>query len=159
MINRAMTQTKLHINTATLEDVPVLITLLNALFSIEQDFTPNADHQKKGLTLLIQNPQSGVIKVLRDATGVAVGMVSAQLVISTAQGAPSAWVEDMVISEPYRAQGYGRALLQSALDWAIEKGATRAQLLVDLDNEPALGYYQHLGWAASRMGMRRLKLK
>jgi GNAT superfamily N-acetyltransferase len=159
MTNQAMTQTKLQLDSATLEDVPALIALLNTLFSIEQDFTPNVDNQKKGLELLIQSPQSGLIKVLRDATGVAVGMVSVQLVISTAQGAPSAWVEDMVISEPYRAQGHGRALLQSALDWAIEKGATRAQLLVDLDNEPALGYYQHLGWQTSNMGMRRLMLK
>jgi GNAT superfamily N-acetyltransferase len=159
MTNRAMMQTKLQLDSAVLDDVPVLITLLNTLFSIEQDFTPNADNQKKGLELLIQSPQSGVIKVLRDASGVAVGMVSAQLVISTAQGAPSAWIEDMVISEPYRAQGHGRALLQSALDWAKEKGATRAQLLVDLDNAPALGYYQHLGWQASSMGMRRLILK
>lgn len=159
MINRAMTQTKLQLDNAALEDMPALISLLNTLFSIEQDFTPNVGNQKKGLELLIQSPQSGVIKVLRDASGVAVGMVSAQLVISTAQGAPSAWVEDMVISEPYRAQGHGRALLKSALDWAKEKGATRAQLLVDSDNAPALGYYQHLGWQASSMGMRRLILK
>jgi GNAT superfamily N-acetyltransferase len=159
MTNRAMTQTKLQLDHAVLDDVPALIALLNTLFRIEQDFTPNAANQKKGLKLLIQSQQSGVIKVLRDASGVVVGMVSAQLVISTAQGAPSAWVEDMVISEPYRAQGHGRALLQSALDWAKEKGATRAQLLVDLDNAPALGYYQHLGWQASSMGMRRLILK
>jgi hypothetical protein len=30
--------------------------------------------------------------------------------------------------------------------------------LVDLDNMPALGYYDHLGWQSSRMGMRRLLL-
>jgi GNAT superfamily N-acetyltransferase len=159
MTNRAMTQTKLQVDEAVLDDVPALVGLLNTLFSIEQDFTPDVFKQKTGLALLIQQPQTAVIKVLRDASGMAVGMVSAQLVISTAQGAPSAWVEDMVISEPYRAQGHGRALLQSALDWAKEKGATRAQLLVDLDNAPALGYYQHLGWQASSMGMRRLILK
>jgi len=159
MINRAMMQTKLQIDSAVLDDVPTLISLLNELFSIEKDFPPNEDNQKKGLELLIQSHQSGVLKVLRNSKGLVVGMVSAQLVISTAQGSLSAWVEDMVISEPYRAQGYGRALLQSALDWAIEKGATRAQLLVDLDNEPAIGYYQHLGWETSSMGMRRLMLK
>jgi GNAT superfamily N-acetyltransferase len=159
MTNRAMMQTKLKLDHAVLDDVPALVGLLNTLFSIEQDFTPDVLKQKTGLALLIQQPQTAVIKVLRDASGISVGMVSAQLVISTAQGAPSAWVEDMVISEPYRAKGYGRLLLQSALDWAAEKGATRAQLLVDLDNEPALGYYTHLGWQASRMGMRRLMLK
>ncbi len=86
-------------------------------------------------------------------------MVSAQLVISTSQGSNSAWVEDMVVSEQYRAQGLGRQLLDAALQWAKDKGATRAQLLVDLDNEPAIGYYEHLGWKTSRMGVRRLLLE
>ena len=152
-------QTKLHISNAVLADVPALIGLLNALFSIEQDFKPDEAQQKIGLELLIKSPESGVIKVLRDPAGIAVGMVSAQLVISTAQGAPSAWIEDMIISVQYRAQGLGRLLLQSALDWAKQKGATRAQLLVDIDNNPAIGYYDHLGWQTSRMGMRRLLLK
>ncbi len=85
-------------------------------------------------------------------------MVSAQLVISTAEGAPSAWVEDMVVCADQRGKGVGRALLDSLTDWARSKGASRAQLLVDLDNEPALGYYQHLGWQTTRLAARRIKL-
>ncbi|MEY3974551.1 MAG: hypothetical protein RIS59_912, partial [Pseudomonadota bacterium] len=34
----------------------------------------------------------------------------------------------------------------------------RAQLLVDLDNPPALDFYQHLGWAETRLAARRLSL-
>jgi GNAT superfamily N-acetyltransferase len=85
-------------------------------------------------------------------------MVSAQLVISTAEGAPSTWVEDMVVRDGWRGQGIGRALLDGLMSWAKSKGATRAQLLVDLDNEPALGYYQHLGWQTTRLGARRIAL-
>lgn len=149
----------IHIDDATLADIPALANLLAELFDIEQDFNANSDKQIQGLDLLIASPQLGVIKVARTENGDVIGMVSAQLVISTAEGAPSAWVEDMVVDQNYRAQGVGKALLSCALDWAKEKGATRAQLLVDLDNAPALGYYDHLGWSASRMGMRRIMLK
>jgi GNAT superfamily N-acetyltransferase len=140
-------------------DIPALVGLLGALFGIEKDFSADVGKQKIGLALLLKNPQTATIQIARNANGIAIGMVSAQLVISTAQGAPSAWVEDMIVSQDYRAQGVGRLLLESALEWAKDKGATRAQLLVDLDNEPALGYYEHLGWQTSRMGMRRLLIK
>jgi ribosomal protein S18 acetylase RimI-like enzyme len=147
------------ISDAQLEDIPYLVRLLNQLFNIEQDFTPNSKLQEAGLGLLIKTPNSAIIKVARTQSGEVIGMVSAQLVISSAQGSYSAWVEDMVVDEAYRMHGIGRQLLSTALVWAKDKGATRAQLLVDLDNEPALGYYDHLGWESSRMGMRRLILK
>lgn len=147
------------INDAKEEDIPSLVVLLNDLFSIEQDFAPNAELQALGLQLIIQNQNTANIKVARTSSGHVVGMVSAQLVISSAQGSNSAWIEDMVVDEAYRKHGIGRELLHAVLQWAKDKGATRAQLLVDLDNTAAVGYYNHLGWESSRMGMRRIMLK
>jgi GNAT superfamily N-acetyltransferase len=132
--------------------------LLAELFSIEKDFRPDTKKQIRGLGMLIGRPQQGVIKVARDKNGRVIGMVSAQLVISTAQGAPSAWVEDMVVSTAWRAQGLGRTLLDAALQWAIDKGATRAQLLVDIENTPAVDYYRHLGWKFTHLQTRRIFL-
>lgn len=148
----------ISVSDATEKDVPALVSLLAELFSIEQDFRPDTDKQARGLRLLMAAPDRGVIKVARTWAGGVIGMVSVQLVISTAEGAPSAWVEDMVVSRDWRIQGIGRALLAAALDWARGRGATRAQLLVDLDNAPALGYYGHLGWDSSRLGARRIFL-
>lgn len=146
------------IENATVDDIEAMAKLLNALFSIEQDFTPDIDCQLNGLNLMLENPQHAVIKVARNARADVIGMVSAQLVISSAQGTSSAWIEDMIVSKEHRANGIGRQLLMAVLEWAKEKGATRAQLLVDVDNESALGYYEHLGWEASHMTMRRLTL-
>jgi len=144
------------ISDAVDSDIPMLISLLAELFSIEQDFSPDMTKQSRGLELLISLPEQGVIKVAKTNTNEIIGMVSAQLVISTAEGAPSAWIEDMVVKRDYRTQGIGRRLLDEALNWARSKGATRAQLLVDLDNTPALGYYDHLGWQGTRLGARRI---
>ena len=139
-------------------DIADLVSLLATLFSIEQDFKPDFSNQEKGLALLILSPNTGTICVAKNTNGKVIGMVSAQLVISTAQGAPSAWVEDMVGEEAYRGQGIGKQLLQQALDWAKAKGATRAQLLVDLSNSEALGYYQHLQWETTQLQARRIFL-
>lgn len=139
-------------------DIPALVGLLATLFSIEKDFQPDISKQKTGLSLLINNTQTATIQVARNHANQVIGMVSAQLVISTAQGAPSAWVEDMVVDSAYRGQGIGMQLLQNALNWAKKNGATRAQLLVDIENSEALSYYQHLKWQATQLQARRVFL-
>lgn len=148
----------LNIDNAKLEDIPALVDLLADLFTIEVDFKPDTTKQIQGLRMLILSPETGMIKVARDANGLAIGMVSAQLVISTAQGAHSAWLEDMIIHEKYRGQGLGKALLNEALAWVKQKGGTRAQLLVDIENEPAVGYYKHLGWQKTQLEARKIFL-
>lgn len=147
-----------HVLAATAGDVPAMSALLDQLFSIEQDFQPNGAKQMRAMHLLLERPEHAQILVAKTDAGEVIGMVSAQLVISTAEGAPSAWIEDMVVREDARAQGVGKKLLDAMLLWAKSKGATRAQLLVDLDNAPALGYYQHLGWQSTRLAARRISL-
>ena len=139
-------------------DIADLVRLLSVLFSIEKDFNADLAKQQKGLELLLKNNATTTIQVARNSAGKAVGMVSAQLVVSTAQGATSAWVEDMVLDAAYRGYGIGKQLLHNALTWAKNKGATRAQLLVDVENIDAVGYYQHLNWEATQLQARRVFL-
>ena len=157
-----MTKASVLIRPATPGDIPALSRLLAQLFSIEQDFTPDTDKQTAGLSLLMQSPERGCVMVAQSTdgedSGEVIAMVSAQLVISTAQGSPSAWIEDMVVDQVWRSQGLGRQLLAAILDWARQHGATRAQLLVDMDNPSALAYYDHLGWRSTRLQARQLML-
>ena len=139
-------------------DIPFLIQLLSTLFNIEKDFNPDLTKQQNGLKLLIKNNKTATIKVARSSNGKVIGMVTAQLVISTAQGTPSAWIEDMVVDSSYRGHGIGKQLLQHALEWAKTNGATRAQLLVDITNTEALGYYEHLKWESTELQARRVFL-
>lgn len=153
-----MTDPAINIRHAQAEDIPVLCELLQQLFSIEQDFTPDLEKQSAGLQLLLAKPERGAILVAQQVSGKVIGMVSAQLVISTAQGTPAAWIEDMVVETNYRGNGLGRQLLDSILTWAKAQGATRAQLLVDMDNQPAIAYYNHLGWNTTRLQARNIYL-
>ena len=145
------------ITPAIAADIPELIDLLAVLFSIEQDFSPDPAKQRRGLAALLASP-TGHIAIARNTTSRAVGMATAQLVISTAEGAPSAWIEDVVVREDFRGKGLGRALLDAVLDWARSRGAVRTQLLADLDNAPALAFYERVGWQPTRLGARRLML-
>jgi GNAT superfamily N-acetyltransferase len=145
-------------NEAIKTDIADLVNLLSVLFSIEKDFNPDFTKQQKGLELLIKNKATATIQVARNSAGKVIGMVTAQLVISTAQGAASAWIEDMVVDAKYRGYGIGKELLQQTLAWAKAKGATRAQLLVDITNTDALGYYEHLKWESTQLQARRVFL-
>lgn len=150
--------TEIRIDAARLEDIPAMTALLAELFSIEQDFVPDLSRQEKGLALLLQEHTRATVRVARDSTRQVVGMVTAQLVISTAEGALSAWIEDVVVAPHARGDGIGRILLEAVLGWSFEQGATRAQLLVDLGNAPALDFYQHLGWQQTHFSVRRIHL-
>lgn len=138
-------------------DISYLVNLLSILFNIEKDFNPDFTKQKIGLELLLKKPLAS-IQVARNSNGTVIGMVTAQLVISTAQGTASAWIEDMVVEPLYRGQGIGKQLLQQALEWAKNGGATRAQLLVDITNTEAIGYYEHLKWESTQLQARRIFL-
>lgn len=139
-------------------DIPALVELLDILFGIEQDFRPDSEKQVRGLRILLEDSERACILVARDGTGRVIGMASGQLVISTAEGAPSLWVEDVVLVPEGRGMGTGERLLQGLLAWARGKGATRAQLLADRDNGPALAFYTHLGWTRTALEAWRMRI-
>jgi GNAT superfamily N-acetyltransferase len=140
-------------------DVPALIDLLAELFAIESDFSADPAKQRRGLALLLSQPDSrAVVMVARSADRV-VGMASAQLVISTAEGAASVWIEDVVVQRNLRGQGIARLLLRELLAWARRQGATRAQLLADDSNQPALDFYRHIGWKPTQLSAWRCSLQ
>ncbi len=138
------------VRSATPADLEELVRLLGLLFSVEADFQPEPERQRRGLELMLAEPERRRVFVAEQA-GAVVGMVTAQLVVSTAEGAPSALVEDMVVAEAARGRGVGRRLIQALEAWARARGATRLQLLADRDNLGALRFYERMGWRATQL--------
>jgi len=142
----------IQIRRAVEADVDGMSALLKSLFSIEADFSFDASKQERGLkSLIAQDASKACALVAVDATGKVVGMVTMQLVISTAEGAPSGWIEDMVVDASLRRQGLGRKLLQAIVEWGASQGATRFLLLADKNNVSALEYYKQMGWAGTSL--------
>jgi GNAT superfamily N-acetyltransferase len=138
------------IRPATEADLGAMVRLLADLFSIEADFKADARRQRRGLALMLEEPARRAVLVA-ERSGRIVGMVTVQLVVSTAEGAPSGWVEDMVVERAERRRGLGRRLLVSAEHWALEQGATRLQLLADRANLRALRFYRRMGWGGTQL--------
>ena len=138
------------IRSAAERDLDALVRLLGILFSIEADFRPEPEVQRRGLALLLADPARAAVLVAARGD-VVVGMATGQLVVSTAEGAPSLLVEDVVVLEVERGRGLGRRLLDSLEAWGAARGATRLQLLADEGNEPALRFYARLGWRRTRL--------
>lgn len=132
------------------EDLESLVILLEALFSIEEDFAIDQEKQRSGLELMLNNDR-GRILVATTADGTVVGMCSGQLMISTAEGGPAALIEDVFVLEGWRGQGIGAKLMDGISAWARDNEAGRLQLLADSENEPALDFYSYLGWQTTQL--------
>jgi GNAT superfamily N-acetyltransferase len=141
-------------------DIHDLTGLLATLFAIESDFSIDGAKQQRGLELLLAQPQDrAVVLVARADDDRAIGMASAQLVISTAEGAPSAWVEDVVVDKAFQRRGIARLMLDGLAAWARRNGATRLQLVADSGNASALDFYRQLRWQPTQLCVWRRLLR
>lgn len=144
-----------RIEQATAEDIPQLADLLTLLFTQEADFRPDRERQMHGLRLIVEAPDRGRIFIARIG-GKIVGMVSLLFTVSTAEGGPACWLEDMVVQPDQRGNGIGSRLLEHAVCHAKTHGFTRITLLTDQTNEQALRFYQRHGFRPSAMMPLRL---
>ena len=145
------------VDDATFSDISQLSELLAILFSQEHEFQPDESRQRAALNLLIGNPQRGRIFVLRHGETV-LGMVSVQILVSTARGGDVLLLEDLVVRPVCRNLGYGSALLDYVVDFARRGGYGRITLLADTSNADAQRFYRRHGFHASDMAPFRLLL-
>jgi ribosomal protein S18 acetylase RimI-like enzyme len=133
------------IRIATLADLDAMVGLLGELFSIESDFSVNPDVQRQGVALMLADERTRCVMVAEEQ-GQVVGMVTLQMLISTAEGGRVGLIEDMVVTSTYRGRGIGKQLLSAMEFWAKERGLLRLQLLADRKNAPALEFYRRQHW-------------
>lgn len=137
------------IRQAQRKDIDSLVALLEELFSIEKDFTVDAERQRRGLQLMLESPLSCVLAA--EADNSIIGMCTGQLTISTAEGSSSLLVEDVVVTDAWRGNGIGRQLLDRLAQWGAEQGANRMQLLADRTNKAGLDFYTRSGWQQTQL--------
>ena len=145
------------IRKARTSDLDALVELLGLLFALEADFAAcatDAGRQRDGLGRLLAGAKNSLVLVAAlSAPGadLVVGMATAQLVISTAEGGPALLVGDVVVRPEFRCRGIGRALLARIESWGAALGATRLQLLADRDNAPAHDFYRSCGFQSTNL--------
>lgn len=149
----------LTIRPAGQDDLDAMVSLLQALFAIEEDFTPDPERQRRGLIRFLDGcgKHRGILVAASEAGVIA--MATIQILVSTAEGGPVGLVEDVVVREEYRGCGIGRRLMDAVAAWADERGLTRLQLMADRTNFSALDFYDRMGWVPTRLICLRRMLK
>ena len=136
------------IRAAQPKDIPAMVGLLGQLFQIEKDFFPDPEIQALGLSELLQS--KAAVLVL-EADGQVWGMVSLQPLVSTALGGIVGVLEDLVIHEDHRGQGWGELLLEEITKEAKTRGYHGIKLMADRGNAGALRFYGRLGYYATNL--------
>jgi len=138
------------IRSATQADIPALMGLLETLFALEADFEFDAGKAQRGLEMMLAAPDVRTILV-GEIEGALAGMCSAQIIISTAMGAPAIWIEDVVLKPAFRGRGLMPMLLTHLETWGKERGVTRFQVLCDRHNAPAMTFYPKVGFQPTQL--------
>lgn len=128
-----------------------MVALLKQLFAIETDFKIDVQRHRRGLALMVDGCGKHRCVKVAEMSGKVVGMGSAQLLISTAEGSVVALVEDIVVDNQWRRMGIGREMMAALEQWSLKRGVTRLQLLADRTNFDALDFYDRIGWLPTKM--------
>jgi ribosomal protein S18 acetylase RimI-like enzyme len=70
------------------------------------------------------------------------------------RGAPFAIIENVVVDESKRSQGYGEALIREAVERARKAGCYKVSLTSNKSRQEAHRFYARLGFQASHEGFR-----
>lgn len=132
------------------EDIDDMIQLIAIIFSAEEDFSVDPAKQRRGLELFFAYPDLRCLLVAEQQQTI-IGMCSAQLLVSTAEGGWKALVEDVVVAASARGKGIGKRMLARVAQWAADQGATRLDLLADRDNLGGLQFYHALQWKQTNL--------
>lgn len=140
----------MQIRSAVPADIPALLPLLELLFDQEHDIDFDEAKARRGLEMMIE-PDEKRLVLVGEIEGRISGMCTGQLLISTAMGAPSLWVEDVVLHPDFRGRGLMPLLLAELENWAVSKGASRVQLQCDTENPGGLAFYPKVGFERTHM--------
>jgi GNAT superfamily N-acetyltransferase len=87
--------------------------------------------------LLIGDPESGFAQI--------------RYRLSVWQPGEDAWLEDVFVRESERGKGFGRTLVEAAIERARSRGCGRIQLETNRNNEGAVALYESVGFSASHL--------
>jgi len=133
-----------RIEAPTLEDVPLLLSLIRALAEYERmsgDVVATETRLRDTLFGAAPSAEAVIARVEREAVGFALWFHN----YSTFLAQPGLYLEDLFVRPDWRGRGVGAALLRHLARVAAERGCGRMEWSVLNWNEPAIGFYRKLG--------------
>ena len=146
-----------NVRLATEEDIHRILGLYHELTihlsQVEMSRSPSPDDVRKVFAEICADPRHELS--VAEEGGEVVGTVVLLIVPNLSHSAtPWAIVENLIVGEKYRREGYGRMLLEHVIARAKEKGCHRIELCSDLRRKEAHQLYSSVGFEASAYGFR-----
>ena len=117
------------------------------LFEIVRAFPtptpPNSEQFSKAPDAKLRDPSSCLL--VAEHGGRLVGYVSGDCHATFYAGGPTAWVDELLVTEPLRGTGIGRQLMDAFEQWAKD----RQCVLVSLATRGAAAFYEDRGYASA----------
>lgn len=139
-----LTELSVAMRSATVEDTPVILSLIRELAEYEKLLDEvAADEKTLRESLFGKHPRAEVIlaEVENDVAGFCLFFHN----FSTFLGKPGIYIEDIFVRPAYRAQGIGKRFYGELSAIAKERGCGRIEWWVLNWNKPAIDFYQRLG--------------
>lgn len=133
-----------HIVSARLEDVPIILELIRGLGEYERlsdEIVATEDGLRKWL--FGERPAAEVVLAYVDTTVAGFALFFHNF--STFLGRPGLYLEDLFVKPEWRGRGIGQRLLVHLASLAVERGCGRMEWTVLDWNEPALRFYERMG--------------
>lgn len=137
---------KLRISFASESDIPLLLAFIKEFAAYEGllDHVSVSDERLRK-TLFGNNPRAHAVIAYIDDLPAAFAIYFFNL--STFDGRPCLYIEDIFVRPAFRKSGIGRKLFGFLSQKAVEEGCSRIELSVLDWNEQAMHFYQKLGGA------------
>ena len=152
----------LEIKSATIEDVPLILSFIKKLAVYERlAHEAVATEEILRETLFGERREAEVIIGYYQNKPVCFALFFHSF--STFLGRPGIYLEDLFVDEEQRGKGFGKALLVYLARLAVERDCGRLEWAVLNWNEPAIKFYQSLGarpmdeWSVYRLTGETLK--
>jgi ribosomal protein S18 acetylase RimI-like enzyme len=147
---------QLSFRKARAEDVPAIVRMraddpLGA--AREKIGDPLPDTYSKAFASIEADPNNELVVAKLDTEILGVFQIT-YIPNLTYQGSWRALIEGVRISSKARAKGIGRAMVESAIARARERGCSLVQLTTDKSRPDAKRFYESLGFVASHEGMK-----
>lgn len=150
----------MKISPATAADLAAIGALyqeLNARMAALQPDNFRPARQNEDFILAMLAGEDSDFLAARSETGDVIGLALVQAKLTPAHPSfiPRAYtyLMDLVVAEPHRKQGVGRALLRAVESWARDRGSEFVELGVLSENRDALRVYEQFGFVERRKVM------
>ena len=127
------------------EDLDPVVELIGEFRDWWGKSSPSDGAIRETASRLLSDPNTEFF-LARDADGRAVGVAQVRYRLSVWTGSDDCWLEDLFVTEAARSGGYGRRLVEAAVESARARGCKRIELDVNEQNEDALRFYSALGF-------------